>query len=549
MSDAFISYSRKNSAFVRQLVSALEAEGKTVWWDQKREALEGIVVGAPWWEQIKIGIEDADNFIFVISPHSIVSPYCHAEINQARFYGKRLVTVLYCGWISEQDTWEAISTAIDSMPEHDYLPDEVTLNSVNFRSLVRQNWLSLNEIQHAIFSSSTSFEEPFGQLVKALDLDLAWVKLHNRLRQAALLWEENGRSEDFLWPHGQLKPVYESIDRLKPRLEAIVQDFIEPEQARLLREIEDIQTSHIRRSEIGERLSRIGDPRPGVGVRQLRNGQDAVAIPELAWCYVPASPDAQVQTIGLKDHVGAVSRQSPVSPFYVGRYPITHCQFETFLTARDGSRNPEWWRGIPSQYQRVDVYPARSQHSGYPRDGVSWYESIAFTRWLDHQYREFGLFDHLAVVTDTRTQWAASCEPVHLNPADWQIRLPFVWEWQWAAQGGAEQREYPWGSWDEYPRANTVEAGINAHSTAVGIYPHGMAICGALDMAGNILEWCLNNYAEGTVTLDDQYKDVRGGSFAYPYIIASNSDHFGKGAGHTNNDLGLRVVCAPPVAL
>src|SRR5687768_8427361 len=101
MPDVFISYSRRNLEFVHQLVEALKKSGKDPWFDQLKEPLSGIVAGASWWKQIQNGIENVDNFLFVVSPNSISSPYCHAEISYARERGKRLVPVLHCSWIGE----------------------------------------------------------------------------------------------------------------------------------------------------------------------------------------------------------------------------------------------------------------------------------------------------------------------------------------------------------------------------------------------------------------------------------------------------------------
>ena len=127
------------------------------------------------------------------------------------------------------------------------------------------------------------------------------------------------------------------------------------------------------------------------------------------------------------------------------------------------------------QLQKAGNVRATQQYDNYPRDSVSWYQAVAFSRWLDAKYREHGV-----VSGSSRT-------------GNWQIRLPTEWEWQWMAQNGTEAREYPWGKWDEHPRANTTEAGIGDRSTAVGMYPHGAAECGALDVAGNLFEWCLND--------------------------------------------------------
>jgi len=116
------------------------------------------------------------------------------------------------------------------------------------------------------------------------------------------------------------------------------------------------------------------------------------------------------------------------------------------------------------------------------------------------------------------------------------------------AQNGAEARQYPWGDWDERPRANTTEAGIGDRSTAVGMYPHGAAACGALDVAGNLWEWCLNDRSDPQVVDgfgNGQPKVLRGGAFDYhrSYAACAGRDD---GAPSVRFDrYGVRVVVGP----
>jgi len=89
MTDAFIAYSRRNLDFVERKAEALIANGKEPWFDRRKDPLVGIPDASEWWEEIEEGIEAADNFIFVITPDSVTSPYCNAEMAHARRHSKR----------------------------------------------------------------------------------------------------------------------------------------------------------------------------------------------------------------------------------------------------------------------------------------------------------------------------------------------------------------------------------------------------------------------------------------------------------------------------
>jgi formylglycine-generating enzyme required for sulfatase activity len=65
------------------------------------------------------------------------------------------------------------------------------------------------------------------------------------------------------------------------------------------------------------------------------------------------------------------------------------------------------------------------------------------------------------------------------------LRLPTVEEWDLAARG-PDERDYPWGAeW----RDGIANVGSIA-AVAAGSHPDDRAWCGALDMAGNVSEWC-----------------------------------------------------------
>jgi len=293
------------------------------------------------------------------------------------------------------------------------------------------------------------------------------------------------------------------------------------EQEALLNEINDHHTSHQRRRDIGDRLDEIGDTRPGVGVRED-------GLPEIVW--LPVAPGGIMGTSWGSDTL-------TVSPFYIAKYQITCAQYETFIKAADGFDNPEWWRWMPKEHQRQPLKEQNYLYKNNPRDSLSWYQSVAFARWLNKRLRGRNLIKPKR----PGTTWVIGQNA--------QVRLPTEWEWQWAAYNSVQLRRYPWGDWQE-GYANTYEAGLN-RAVAVGMYPHGAAACGALDLSGNLFEWCANDYFSPTTIEvgNNELKTLIGGCFRHNHYSAGTTS---RGNVNQITDIychGLRLVISTPLAV
>ncbi len=74
---------------------------------------------------------------------------------------------------------------------------------------------------------------------------------------------------------------------------------------------------------------------------------------------------------------------------------------------------------------------------------------------------------------------------------DWGLRLPTTAEWD-AMAGAGDGRAYPWGSEWIVGACNADQPEDPHRYTApVGGFPRDRAPCGALDVAGNVSEWCV----------------------------------------------------------
>src|SRR4051794_365565 len=89
LADVFLSYSRRDSEFVRRLADALETRGKDVWVD-----VEGIRDAEVFPAALRAAVEGSDGFVFVISPDSVQSKFCDQEVEHALELGKRIVPLV-----------------------------------------------------------------------------------------------------------------------------------------------------------------------------------------------------------------------------------------------------------------------------------------------------------------------------------------------------------------------------------------------------------------------------------------------------------------------
>ncbi len=333
------------------------------------------------------------------------------------------------------------------------------------------------------------------------------LRLWRQAQEAAADWERSGRDPGLLWLHERLALVERALGNLamdRASLAEPARFFLRSEAERLLAELDQPGTSHDRRAEIGERLDRIGDPRPGVGLRPD-------GVPDIDWREIPGG------TVTLRGIQGSFE----VGPFSITRYPVTYRQYRAFLDDPGGHRDWRWWEGLnlgaPGEQLRTI--------GNCPAETVFWHEAMAYCRWLSARL-------------------------------GYEVRLPTEPEWQQAATGGNPSNQYPWGpDWVE-GRANTSESGLG-RTTAVGMYPAGATSQGVLDLVGNVHEWCLTNSEDphaGNAGLDEEEQRkqarrvVRGGSFDVDHNEARC------GATRANCDpnrrhykLGFRVVRVSPI--
>ena len=182
LQDVFISYGRADSRlFARQIKDCLVEAGLSVWFD-----FDDIPLGVDYQNQINDGIEKADNFLFIISPHSVNSPYCAIEIELALACNKRIIPLLHVEEIS-YETWHQRSP--DASETGWYALKEKGMHSSfpNMHPEISKiNWVYFRE-------GLDDFDGSMAGLQAILSRQRSYVHQHTQLLVQALDWQRQQR--------------------------------------------------------------------------------------------------------------------------------------------------------------------------------------------------------------------------------------------------------------------------------------------------------------------------------------------------------------------
>jgi len=201
--------------------------------------------------------------------------------------------------------------------------------------------------------------------------------------------------------------------------------------------------------------------------------------------------------------------------FWIDRYEVTNSAFQAFVD-NGGYQNPNYWSEAGWDWLNFQPVDARPRKTGStpdkPRNNVTWYEAEAYARWRDG-------------------------------------RLPTEAEWEYAARG-PQAFVYPWGNEFDSLLCNVVSSpGLQP----IGGYPRGASWVGAMDMAGNVMEWVQDWYDVDYYKLkirtdprgpDSGYVKVeKGGWSGGPALTARSAyGHFEDPPTYSDIHIGIRIV-------
>jgi sulfatase modifying factor 1 len=197
-----------------------------------------------------------------------------------------------------------------------------------------------------------------------------------------------------------------------------------------------------------------------------------------------------------------------VSSFRLDKYDVTVGRFRQFAAAWSNGWSPQAGSGKHTHLNGGQGLANSSSAGTYEAGWVADYDLFVQPS------------SHLTMPGDcTYTVAVGGNESLPMNCAPWFDAYAFcIWdggflpseaEWEYAAAGGNEQREYPWGAANPgtanqyaiygcyYPNSAVYEGGVCDPLTTVA--PVGTATLGAgrwgeLDLAGNVWQWNLDQY-------------------------------------------------------
>ena len=238
-------------------------------------------------------------------------------------------------------------------------------------------------------------------------------------------------------------------------------------------------------------------------------------VPEENMALIPAGEFS----MGDQNNAG-YSNEKPVhtvylDDYYIDKYEVTNAQYATFLNEygkNEDAVGHELLELADSDclIEKVEsVYKPKSGYEDHPVIEVSWYGAAAYAQFHGK-------------------------------------RLPTEAEWEKAARGGLVGKKYPWGDNITHDNANYSGTGGKDQwdrTSPVGSFaPNGY---GLYDMAGNVWEWCADEYKSTYYSESPKENPLGPGTpvrFVNDDFTNVNSPRVLRGGCWGNSTLGLRCA-------
>ena len=263
------------------------------------------------------------------------------------------------------------------------------------------------------------------------------------------------------------------------------------------------------------------------GARRDAKGIEQVWVP--AGMFLMGTDDATLQELkALQPPAWVMKELDSETPqhlvrltegYWIDKYEVTNAAFKTFVD-EGGYTTPSYWSHAGRAWlagQHLEARPSAcpGERPNDPRRCVTWYEAEAYARWREG-------------------------------------RLPTEAEWEYAARG-PKSRRYPWGDAFDASRCNVVGA---TGPVPVATYPDGASWVGALDMAGNAMEWVsdwldVDYYRQGVEEnpggpASGTVKVEKGGWWGSNSIVARSAyRHYEDPPEYGDKHIGFRIVSSP----
>jgi formylglycine-generating enzyme required for sulfatase activity len=195
-----------------------------------------------------------------------------------------------------------------------------------------------------------------------------------------------------------------------------------------------------------------------------------------------------------------------IDAFLFGAAQVTNAEYKLFLRATSTQVSPFW-------------SDPNFNHAQQPVTGVSWFEAKHYCEWLASQ--------------TTRA-----------------YRLPTEAEWELAARGGLEQKNFPWG---DAPPQSLPDYATRWKTGPEPVARYAPNAFGLYDICDNVHEWCSDWYDPNYYAVSPERnprgpestkrKSSRGGSWRHHIKVARCSARSSIPPDFQYADYGFRVAC------